>query len=214
VAAPPPPLAPPAGPLTAALRRALDAVAAALDAAEPGLTKLDSRAGDGDLGISMRRGAAALRALPESALADPPTALSAMAEALRRAIGGSSGPFYATALMRAARHLPASPTPADWVKAFDAAVAAIGELGGARAGDRTMLDALLPAATAFSRGIKAGAGLRAAARDAAAAAEAGTEATAGMLPHFGRASYLGARAVGTRDAGAAAVAIWLRALSG
>ena len=99
----------------------------------------------------MRRAAAALRALPEVALADPPTALAVMAEALRRAIGGSSGPFYATALMRAARHLPASPAPADWAKAFDAAVAAIGELGGARAGDRTMLDALLPATTALTR---------------------------------------------------------------
>ncbi|TDH60296.1 DAK2 domain-containing protein, partial [Dankookia rubra] len=60
----------------------------------------------------------------------------------------------------------------------------------------------------------AGAGLASAARDAAAAAEAGAEATASMQPRLGRASYLGARAVGAPDAGAAAVAIWLRAVTG
>jgi dihydroxyacetone kinase len=161
----------------------------------------------------MRRAAAALRALPPAALADPPTALAAMAERLRRAIGGSSGPFYATALIRAAGRLPAAPAPADWAGAFAAAVAAIGELGGAQPGDRTMLDALLPAATALSHAIEAGAGLGAAIRDAATAAEAGTQATATMLPRVGRASYLGARAVGAPDAGAMAVAIWLRALA-
>ncbi|TDH59057.1 DAK2 domain-containing protein, partial [Dankookia rubra] len=147
IAAPaPPPAVPaaPSGPLTPALRRALGAAAAALDAAEPRLTELDSRAGDGDLGISMQRAAAALRALPEAALANPPRALAAMADALRRAVGGSSGPFYATALMRAARRLPPAPGPADWAAALAEAAAAIGELGGAGPGDRTMLDALLP----------------------------------------------------------------------
>ncbi|MFC7476348.1 dihydroxyacetone kinase family protein [Dankookia sp. GCM10030260] len=217
VAAAAPPLAGPVsppGPLTPALGRALAAVATALDAAEGRLTELDSRAGDGDLGISMQRAAAALRALPAGALADPPTALAAMAEALRRAIGGSSGPFYATALLRAARRLPAAPGPADWAAALAEAAMAIGDLGGAARGDRTMLDALLPAAEAFAGAIEAGAGLAAATQAAAAAAEAGTEATAAMLPRLGRASYLGARAVGAPDGGAAAVAVWLRALAG
>ena len=96
--------APAAGrPADPALRDAVLAVAAALEAAEVRLTELDSAAGDGDLGLSMVRGAAALRALPDGAWADPPTALAAMGEALRRAIAGSSGPFYATALLRAAQ---------------------------------------------------------------------------------------------------------------
>ena len=64
---------------------------------------------------------------------------------MRQAIGGSSGPFYAAALLRAASELPAEPTAADWAKAFRAGTEAIGELGGAKAGDCTMLDALLPA---------------------------------------------------------------------
>lgn len=201
---------PPAGPLAPALRRAVLAVADALAAAEPRLTELDSRAGDGDLGVSMERAAEALRALPAGAFADPPTALAAMADALRRAIGGSSGPFYATALMRAARELPLAPGVADWAVAFRAGVAAVAALGGAKPGDRTMLDALVPAADAFA--AAAGGGLQAAARAAAEAAERGAEATATMVPRLGRASYLGARAVGAPDAGAAAVAVWWRSL--
>ena len=196
--------APAAGrPADTALRKAVLAVAAALEAAEVRLTELDSAAGDGDLGLSMVRGAAALRALPDDAWADPPTALAAMGEALRRAIAGSSGPFYATALLRAARALPPRPSAADWTAAFGAGVAAIGELGGAKPGDRTMLDALVPAAAAFATG-----GLPA----AAAAAEAGVAATAAMSPKLGRASYLGDRVLGVPDAGASAVAVWLRAL--
>jgi dihydroxyacetone kinase len=77
-----------------------------------------------------------------------------------------------------------------------------------------MLDALVPAADAFARSAEAGDGLAKAAQDAAQAAEAGMAATADMLPRLGRASYLGARAVGAPDAGAAAVAVWLRALAG
>jgi dihydroxyacetone kinase len=200
---------PPAGPLAPALRRAVLAVAGALEAAKPRLTELDSRAGDGDLGVSMVRAAEALRALPDGAFADPPTALAAMADALRRAIGGSSGPFYATALMRAARELPASPGVAEWAAAFREGVAAVAALGGAKPGDRTMLDALVPAADAFAA---AGGGLQEAARAAAEAAERGAEATAAMVPRLGRASYLGARAVGAPDAGAAAVAVWWRSL--
>ncbi|MDN3564848.1 dihydroxyacetone kinase family protein, partial [Paeniroseomonas aquatica] len=124
VPAPPRAAAAPVGAADPTLRAAVMAVAAALEAAEIRLTELDSAAGDGDLGLSMLRGAAALRALPDAAWTDPPTALAAMGEALRRAIAGSSGPFYATALLRAARGLPAAPGAAEWAAAFSAGVAA------------------------------------------------------------------------------------------
>ena len=124
-----------------------------LEAAEDRLTDLDSRAGDGDLGASMVRAAEALRMLAREPWSDPATLLTAIAGALRRAIGGSSGPFYATALLRAARRLPSSPTASDWAQAFEDAVAAIGDLGGAQPGDRTMIDALAPAAR---RGVAPG----------------------------------------------------------
>ena len=203
----------PPGPYAERLRSAALAVASALEAAEPLLTDLDARAGDGDLGLSMMRGAEAIRALGADAWADPPTALGRMGDAVRRAIGGSSGPFYATALLRAARHLPATPTAADWARGLRVGAEAIAELGGAKAGDCTMLDALLPAAAAFEAGLERGEGVAGGLRAAADAAEAGAAATVAMRPHLGRASYLGDRAIGIQDGGATAVAIWLRALS-
>lgn len=202
-----------AGPFAAALRAAALAVAAALEREEATLTELDSRAGDGDLGISMVRGAAALRALPDTSWTTPATALAAMGNALRRAIAGSSGPFYAVALLRAARELDApSPNGAAWARAFAAAVTSIGELGGARPGDRTMLDALQPAADALTAAVAAGEPPRAAWAKSVAAAEEGTAATTAMRPRLGRAAYLGARAVGAPDAGASAVLVWMRAV--
>jgi dihydroxyacetone kinase len=203
----------PPGPHAQRLRSTALAVASALEAAEPLLTDLDSKAGDGDLGLSMTRGAEAIRTLGEGAWADPPTALTGIGDALRRAIGGSSGPFYATALLRAARALPAMPTPADWAKGFRAGVEALAELGGAKRGDRTMLDALLPAIDAFEASLERGEAVAVALQAAAAAADAGAAATAAMRPRLGRASYLGDRLIGIQDGGARAVAIWLRALA-
>jgi dihydroxyacetone kinase len=194
------------GPLSAKLKAALFAAANALEAAEAHLTDLDARTGDGDLGASMSRAAEAAKALPAASFANPARLLADLGDALRRAIGGSSGPFYATALLRAAAELDsiAQPTSAQWLAAFSAAVSTIGELGGAKPGDRTMLDALAPAVTAWELVGFPG---------AAPAAEAGAEATAQMRPRLGRASYLGDRALGTPDGGAVAVAIWLKALA-
>jgi dihydroxyacetone kinase len=186
------------------------AVAMALERAEPVLTDLDTRAGDGDLGLGMTRGADAIRALDLAAFADAPTALRSIAEAMRRAIGGSSGPFYAVGLMRAASDLPSEPQVADWARAFRAGIEAVAELGGATAGDCTMLDALLPAVDAFDARVDSAASAIAA---AASAAEAGAVATAALRPRLGRSSYLGDRAIGVADGGAMAVAIWLRALA-
>ncbi|MBC9207200.1 dihydroxyacetone kinase subunit DhaK [Roseomonas aerophila] len=205
----------PPGLLAPALKAAALAVADAFVAQEAALTALDSRAGDGDLGISMVRGAEAIRALPDTAWATPATTLTAMGDAMRRAIGGSSGPFYATALLRAARHLPGNtPDAAQWSEAFSQAVSAISELGGARAGDRTMVDALAPAATAFAQAVEARQPPADAWRAALQAATDGTEATASMRPRLGRAAYLGERALGAPDAGASAVLVWMQAVAG
>jgi triose/dihydroxyacetone kinase / FAD-AMP lyase (cyclizing) len=156
-------------------------------------------------------------AIDAHALGTPSAALAVLGATLQKAIAGSSGPFYATALMRASRRLgaspSASPSPQDWADAFAQAVGAISELGGAKAGDRTMLDALIPAAEAFGQSVSAGHPARDAWGDAVAAAERGAEATASMTPRAGRASYMGERAMGAPDGGAAAVAIWLAALA-
>jgi ATP-dependent dihydroxyacetone kinase len=198
-----------AGPLSETMRKVVENVAAKLLAAEPMLTDLDARAGDGDLGASMARGADAIRHLPPSSYATPAQLLLAMASAIRRAIGGSSGPFYATGLVRAAATLRGMemPTEADWQKALAAAIDAISELGGAKRGDRTMLDALIPALEAWGTRLVEGLA------EAARAAEEGANATADMHPRLGRASYLSERALGVPDGGAVAVSIWLSAIS-
>ncbi len=182
--------------------RVLHAVAIALREAEPMLTRMDQVVGDGDLGISLARGAAAIeRDMPTYPTTDTAATLRALSATLRRALGGSSGPFYAVALLRAAEALRARPSA--WDAALRAGCDGIQALGGAVPGDRTMLDALDPAAAA----------LAASDLDAAvAAAQAGAEQTAAMPPRRGRSSYLGDRALGHADPGAQAVVVWLRAV--
>ncbi|WP_252977111.1 dihydroxyacetone kinase family protein [Pseudomonas oryzihabitans] len=202
------------GPLAERLQATADAVVASLLANGARLTELDSRAGDGDLGTSLARGAEAMRALPASVWYTPASALAATGQALRRAIGGSSGPFYACALIRAAQLLDRveRPTLAQWAQALDGGVQALAELGGAQPGQRTMLDALRPAADALLAAAQAGASPAQAFAAALAAARQGAEATAEMLPAQGRASYLGERVRGIPDGGAVAVVCWLEAL--
>lgn len=202
------------GPEDPRLAAALIAVASALEAAEAQLTDLDARAGDGDLGASMVRAAEALRALATQPWTQPAPLLAAMADRLRRAMGGSSGPFYATALLRASRILPNTPSTLDWAKAFEAAMGAICALGGARTGDRTMVDAMAPAVRSMLDDARASTPVEELLKRAAQAAEGGAAGTAQMTPRLGRASYLGERALGVPDGGAVAIAIWLRALAG
>lgn len=195
------------------LRQLFASIASALVNAEDELARLDSISGDGDLGASMRRGADALLSMPDAAFSSVAQALSEAGERVRKAIAGSSGPFYATALMRAARRLSAidEPTAADIAGAFLDAVQAIMDLGGARPGDRTMVDALEPAARTLSDQLGSNVAFKTAWRTAVEAAEDGMKRTGDMHPKLGRASYLGKRAIGCPDAGAAAAVIWLRA---
>jgi dihydroxyacetone kinase len=199
-------------PMGIEIRRIALAAADSLDAAEPKLTELDSVAGDGDLGASMKRAAEAIRAIPASSFSTAAAGLNAIAAALRRAIGGSSGPFYAVAMMRAARRLSglSSIPTTQWAEAFVAAVDAVEELGGAHPGDRTMVDALRPAAEVFWSSANAKESGVEAWKAAVRAAEEGAEATRAMTPRLGRASYLGDRAKGHPDAGAAAVLEWMK----
>jgi dihydroxyacetone kinase len=106
---------------------------------------------------------------------------------------------------------------AQWAEAIDQGCRAISELGGAKPGDRTMLDALDPFVRALQQGVAIkGAGAkptREAVLAAVEAAERGAEATAQMQPKLGRSSYLGGRVLGYPDPGAKAIAVWLRAAS-
>ena len=198
------------------LGAAIGAAARSLIEAEARLTELDQAVGDGDLGISLTRGArAVLDALPSCPLDDPAATLHELALTVQRAVGGTSGPLYAMLLLRAAACVRSNDPQAatTWAEALRAGGAGIGELGGAAVGDRTMLDALVPASEALASGLHAGHSPLAALNEAVAAADRGAKATASMMPRRGRSSYLGNRALGHPDPGAVAVATWLRAAS-
>jgi triose/dihydroxyacetone kinase / FAD-AMP lyase (cyclizing) len=185
-------------------RDSIEAACKALITAEGELTELDRITGDGDLGVSMARAAKAIENTTYP-LDNIPATLKALGHTLRRELGGSSGPLYGVLFLRCGTVLESQGVAglSSWANALAQGCEAISELGGAKTGDRTMLDALDP----LVKALQQGAGLKAAVE----AAERGAEATAQMKPRLGRSSYLGDRVLGHPDPGAKAVAIWLRA---
>ena len=159
------------------------------------LTALDQAIGDGDHGINMKRGLTAVMAEIEAIAAQPlPDALKAAGMQMVMKVGGASGPLYGTLVMGLSRELTAAPTRAEAVAAFAAAIEAVKARGKAKAGDKTMLDVLIPVQAAAADGADM-ATLRRVAAQAA-------EATVGMQARRGRASFLGERSVGHMDPGA------------
>jgi triose/dihydroxyacetone kinase / FAD-AMP lyase (cyclizing) len=195
---------------------AIEAACRALLAAETDLTEMDRITGDGDLGVSMARAAKAVQdALASYPLDNAPATLKALGHTLRSVLGGSSGALYGVLFLRCGTVLESSRAPglAQWAEALDQGCRAISELGGAKPGDRTMLDALDP----FVRSLQQTTDTKAtpdAVGAAVEAAERGTQATAQMQPMLGRSSYLGARVLGYPDPGAKAISVWLRAACG
>jgi triose/dihydroxyacetone kinase / FAD-AMP lyase (cyclizing) len=193
-------------------KRAIEDACQALILAEPELTELDRMTGDGDLGVSMARAARAVQQdIHSYPLNDISRTFKALAHTLGRELGGSSGPFYGVLFLRCGNILGRSPTIewTQWVEAFEEGCDAISELGGAKPGDRTMLDALYPFVNRLKQETVATPQVVWAAVEAA---EQGTAATAQMKPKLGRSSYLGDRVLGLPDPGARAVSIWLRAV--
>ncbi|MFH1475141.1 MAG: dihydroxyacetone kinase subunit DhaL [Chloroflexota bacterium] len=209
------------------LVRWLTLAGARVAAARERLTDLDAAIGDGDHGINLDRGFRELLLRLEAGLveSDPPAAvLEGAGRALIGTVGGASGALYGRGFQRAGAALVASgggdEAPPGGRScgeraaiAFGAAVDAIAALGRATTGEKTMLDALVPARAAFEAAIGAGATLALATRRAAEAAEAGAEATIPLLATKGRASYLGERSIGHLDPGAASSALLLGALA-
>ncbi|HEY7211860.1 MAG TPA: dihydroxyacetone kinase subunit DhaL [Bryobacteraceae bacterium] len=189
----------------------LHRVCVALIAAEEKLTALDQAVGDGDLGRNMQRAAAAL---PENLPFDDfPQFLKAIGSRLQAVLGGSSGPLYGVLFLRAGSALEsgAQNDPKLWAAAALDGCEAIAELGEARLGDSTMLDALVPFARMLKDRLNDNASLQESLLDALEAARRGAENTAKLVARRGRASYLGSRSVGHRDPGAVAAVIWLEA---
>lgn len=181
------------------------ACADAVEREKDRLTELDAALGDADHGLNMQRGFAKVRAtLPAGA--DVGTLLKSAGMTLLSTVGGASGPLYGTFFLKAAAATGSSTDLSleEFQAALQAGVEGLAARGKAAPGDKTMLDALLPAVQALSHGAEA----------AAQAAEAGARATIPLVARKGRASYLGERSAGHEDPGAASAALLMRALAG
>jgi len=165
------------------------------------LVRLDTAIGDGDHGTNMNRGMEkAVAQLDAAEPADPGAVLKAVAMTLISTVGGAAGPLYGTLFLGLGNAIAGTPDvdlpsfAAAWRKATEAVQAR----GKAQPGDKTMVDALLPAVEAMEQASDLNGGLAAAAK----AAEQGALATTPLVARKGRASYLGERSAGHQDPGA------------
>ncbi len=178
------------------------------------LTRLDQAIGDGDHGTNMNRGMqAAIGKIEGLDDADPGTLLKTVGMALISTVGGAGGPLYGTLFLQMGTAVTGKTDlePDDWAAALDAAVKGVQARGKAEPGDKTMIDALIPARDAFSGALGEGASLADALRRSADAAEGGMEQTTPLVARKGRASYLGERSAGHQDPGATSSYLLLRA---
>ena len=178
------------------------------------LTDLDREIGDADHGVNMARGfQAVLEKVPQDN-ADIGAVLKKTGMTLLSTVGGASGPLYGTASMEAGKAAAGKETlgPADFRAMLDAAIAGIQKRGKAVRGEKTMLDALIPALEAYTEKLDAGADLPEALDAACSAAKEGVEFTKTIRATKGRASYLGDRSIGHQDPGATSAALTLEAI--
>jgi dihydroxyacetone kinase-like protein len=177
------------------------------------LTELDSAIGDADHGINMDRGMQAVLAKLDAVPGGDVGALfKAIGMTLVSTVGGAGGPLYGTLFLQLASATNGKDeiTLEDWTAAVTAAVQGVQARGKAEPGDKTMVDALIPARDALRAAADEGADLPAALRRSAEAAEEGMTATIPLVARKGRASYLGERSAGHQDPGATSSALLLR----
>ncbi|MEZ5326340.1 MAG: dihydroxyacetone kinase subunit DhaL [Verrucomicrobiales bacterium] len=192
----------------------LDAVADAIIAAEPELSEADRNLGDGDHGLGMKRGMEAVKAkLSEGSFESVDKVFMAMGMAMMSSMGGASGAVFGTLFRNGGKALKGSET-------FDAAGLAeflkggtegVMSRGGAKPGDKTMVDALEPAQKAAESAVSLP--LSEALDTTAQAAEAGRDASKDLIATMGRAKTLGEASIGHPDAGACSVAIIFRTMA-
>jgi phosphoenolpyruvate---glycerone phosphotransferase subunit DhaL len=169
------------------------------------LTQLDSAIGDADHGTNMDRGMkAALGKLEGLEGDDIGSLLKTVGMTLVSTVGGAGGPLYGTLFLQmgTATAGKSELEPEDWAGALDAAVEGVQMRGKAEVGDKTMIDALIPARDSFRAALADGASFEEALRRSAEGAEEGMRATIPLVARKGRASYLGERSAGHQDPGA------------
>ncbi|MBQ7148773.1 MAG: dihydroxyacetone kinase subunit L [Pseudobutyrivibrio sp.] len=178
------------------------------------LTDLDREIGDADHGVNMARGFQAVIEKVDPEETDIGNALKKTGMTLLSTVGGASGPLYGTAYMEASKVFTGKTevNGEDLDAALEAAIAGIQKRGHAEKGEKTMLDALMPATDAFSEKLAGGASVTEALDAACVAANEGIEFTKTIAATKGRASYLGERSIGHQDPGATSLTMTLETI--
>jgi dihydroxyacetone kinase-like protein len=176
------------------------------------LSEVDGKIGDGDHGINMAKGFMLIRdrlGEKEVSLSD---GLGLIGKTLMTEIGGSMGPIYGTFFIQMS--LKAKGKPETDAKLFGemlkAARDGLYDLGGAKVGDKTLMDAVIPAQEAYQKAVDEGASLQEALGKMADAAEKGKDSTVDLVAKIGRSARLGERSRGVLDAGATSAALILQ----
>ncbi len=172
--------------------------------------ELDSVAGDGDFGMSVAKGFKQLKQdWNEVSQEDIGTFLKGCGMIITEYCGGASGPIWGSAFRSAAKYAAGKTelNLSELAALMQSAVEGIQKRGGAKLGDKTLLDALVPAAEALNACAANGEDMLSAMKTAAEAAVAGAEKTKTMVATKGRASYVGERSVNYPDAGAVAIGV-------
>ncbi|MBQ1473314.1 MAG: dihydroxyacetone kinase subunit L [Lachnospiraceae bacterium] len=178
------------------------------------LTDLDREIGDADHGVNMARGfTEVLAAIPQDET-DLGVVLKKVGMTLLSKVGGASGPLYGTAYMKAAGVVAGKTevTVEDGKAIFEAVIGGIQMRGKAVKGEKTMLDALIPAQEAYNAAVDGGDDAVTALTKAVEAAKEGVEFTKTIAATKGRASYLGERSIGHQDPGATSATITLECI--
>jgi dihydroxyacetone kinase-like protein len=180
------------------------------------LTQLDAAIGDADHGINMDRGFSAV--VSDLAVADglgPGALLTRVGSTLVNRVGGAAGPLFGSLFRDAGAALGdgGGAGAEDLLRSLRAGLEAVQRLGAAVEGDKTIVDAFVPALDGFEKELRNGGVLASAASRAAEAAREGARATVPMEARKGRASYLGPRSVGHQDPGATSTALLFGALA-
>lgn len=195
------------------LRGMVKVMAKQIDANRAELNKLDAELGDGDHGTTIATGFQVV-ATDIDAAHNPAEVMSITAKVLMNRMGGSSGALFGTLFLRAAMTIKDQETisPEQFGAMFEAGSEGVMKRGKAQPGDKTMVDALAPAAEALKKSITDGHSLEAALAASAQAATKGAEATTTLQAKYGRAKFVGERAIGHMDAGAKSIALMFEAM--
>jgi phosphoenolpyruvate---glycerone phosphotransferase subunit DhaL len=197
--------------------RWIRAFAAEVEANKEYLTQLDAAVGDGDHGINMQRGMAAVLVKVDTPTEgqDIGVLLKTVGMTLVSTVGGAGGPLYGTLFLQMGTAVSGKEElgPDDWAAALEAAITGVQARGKAEPGDKTMIDALIPGRDALKAALAEGATFPDALRKSADAAEQGMQDTVPLVARKGRASYLGERSAGHQDPGATSSHLLLEAAS-